>query len=447
VKDNIGNRLDLQFEDMGKQRLKNIAEPVQLYQVRPLAFKTPKVTAALSRDKSSIAVLPFVNLSGDTESEAFADGLTEDIITALSYCGNLLVIARTSVFAYKGKTGDVKRIGQELDVTYVMEGSVRRSMDRVRVTAQLIEAATGHHVWAEKYDGKLENIFDIQDEITRAVAASTNAQVYLAAWHARRRHAPGTDRAHALASAAIGRMLDTTAEAFLEGTKLADEAFEANPDLPITHFARTFAFLFRLGEGIVPHTPEAIAQGLDWADEVLRRAPNDENSHWIKGWALAEAGRMSEAVTECEIAVSINPNVPMLLGDLGLFSAALGNAEDAIQASKLAIRISPRDPAIIWRRYTIAYAQFILEQHEDVCLEMRRIAQSNKGFTRAGLLWAASAAALGKMDEASTAIRHCLAERPQLRIGNFAPQYMLAYVQPQHQTRLVGLLRKAGLPE
>ena len=331
------------------------------------------------------------------------------------------MISRTSAFAFKGKTGDIKRIGRELDVGYIMEGSIRRVAGQFRVTAQLIETATGHHVWAEKYDGTADNIFEIQDQITRGVASSTNAHLYLSAWRSRRRQAPGSNKAFPLAMAAIGRMLDTNREAYVEGSKLAEEAMAADPNLPEAHFARLLAFLNQLAEGLIPRTDEALRQALDWANIALRMAPNNENAHWIKGWTLAEAGRIEEAVTECEIGVSINPNLPMLLGDLGLFYAVLGRAEDAVKANELAIRVSPRDPAIIWRRYGLAMAQFTLEEYEKVRQEMRRIAFSVRGFSRAGLLWAASAAALDQMEDAKAAVKHLLSERPEVRISNFAP--------------------------
>jgi TolB-like protein len=182
VFEHVNGKVPHSFVSLGPQTLKNIDRPIQVYRLtrgdspRPAVF----VINPSLPDKPSIAVLPFVNMSGDPEQEFFADGLTEDIIAALSRISALWVIARTSTFTYKGKPTDVKRVARELDVRYVMEGSVRRAGDRLRVTAQLIDAATGRHIWAERYDRTLSDLFDIQDEITRSVAASTQTQLHLA---------------------------------------------------------------------------------------------------------------------------------------------------------------------------------------------------------------------------------------------------------------------------
>lgn len=452
ARDQIAGKLSLSMNDLGEKSLKNIERAIRVYEVgtethSPVDIQQSANTLTAAKDRISIAILPFVNMSGDPESETFGDGLSEDIITALSYSGTLLVISRTSTFAYKGKTGDIKQIGRELDVDYIMEGSIRRAGGKFRVTAQLIETASGHHVWAEKYDATADNIFEVQDQITQGIAGSTNAHLYLSAWQSRRRQAPGSSKALTLAMAAIGRMLDTNKDAYLEGNALAEEAMAADPNLPEAHFARLLAFLNQLAEGLVPRNEEAIRQALNWADTALRMAPNSETAHWIKGWTLAEAGRMEEAIAECELGVSINPNLPMLLGDLGLFYALSGRADEAVKACELAIRVSPRDPAIIWRKYSLAVAQFTLGEYELVRQEMRRIAFSVRGFSRADLLWAASAAALDQMEDARAAISHLLSERPDVRLSNFAPALMLPYVQAAHRENLLSLLWKAGLPD
>ena len=178
VHDHVRDRLDLTFDDMGEQSLKNIARPLRVYQVRLDAAITPNITQTETGpmlalpDKPSIAVLPFANMSGDPEQEYFADGMAEDIITALSRFTSLFVIARNSSFTYKGRAVDVRQVGRELGVRYVLEGSVQRHGNRIRITAQLIDAETGNHIWAERYDRDLEDIFAVQDEITRAMVTA-----------------------------------------------------------------------------------------------------------------------------------------------------------------------------------------------------------------------------------------------------------------------------------
>jgi TolB-like protein len=172
VQEDTQGKFDVDFEDAGEHQLKNITRPVRIFRVRPAASVAPTSPVLTLPDTPSIAVLPFQNMSGDAEQEYFADGMVEDIITALSRFKNLFVIARNSSFTYKGKAVDVKRVGRELGVCYVLEGSVRKAANRVRITAQLIEASTGQHLWADRFDGKLEDIFDVQDQVTASVVGS-----------------------------------------------------------------------------------------------------------------------------------------------------------------------------------------------------------------------------------------------------------------------------------
>ena len=181
MRDQVGNKLPLAFDDLGEQQVKNIARPVRVYRVQA---ETPARSAGIAAlplpDKPSIAVLPFQNMSGDPEQEYFADGMVEEIITALSRIRWLFVIARNSTFTYKGQAVDVKQVGRELGVRYVLEGSVRKAGNRVRITAQLIDAETGAHLWADRFDGDLEDIFDLQDEITERVVAAIEPELYAA---------------------------------------------------------------------------------------------------------------------------------------------------------------------------------------------------------------------------------------------------------------------------
>jgi TolB-like protein len=217
----------------------------------PPPLREPEAPASLA--KPSIAVLPFVNLSADPEQEFFVDGLTDDIITALSRISALWVIARGSTFTYKGKPTDVKQVAQELGVRYVMEGSVRRAGERLRVTAQLVDAATGHHVWAERYDRPLADLFDIQDEITRSVVASTETQVALAERQAAEARPSGDFRAKDLIAQAWARTYDQTPEAIAEASDLVEEALRIDPTDPRVHLARARVFANRIWVEEMPY--------------------------------------------------------------------------------------------------------------------------------------------------------------------------------------------------
>ncbi len=306
-------------------------------------------------------MLPFANMSGDPEQEYFADGITEDIITALSRISALFVIARNSTFTYKGKPTDVKRIGQDLGVRYVLEGSVRRAGERLRMTAQLIDAATGHHVWAERYDRALADLFDIQDEITRSVVASTETQVLLAELQAAKSR-PSTDlRARDLVTRAWARSYDLTPEAIAEASDLVEEAIRIDPSNPTAHRTRALIFLCRFFVGEILHDAASKAQAFELARTALQLAPRDEYAHLAMAWAWAYAatGGLEDAVAECERGLEINPNCSLILGNLGAYLAALGRPQEAIAACRLSLQLNPRDPSNFWRQYAIAVAHFV----------------------------------------------------------------------------------------
>jgi len=443
--DYVRNKIEAGFEDLGAQSLKNIAEPVRVYRVKD----TPSVPVTLPKaatDKPAVAVLPFANMSGDPEQGYFVDGLTEDIITALSRISGLWVIARTSTFIYKGKPTDVKRIAKELGVRYVMEGSVRRAGDRLRVTAQLIDATTGHQVWAERYDRSLADLFDIQDEITRSVAASIETQVFLAEGRAAEAR-PATDfKARDLVARAIGRIYDQTPEAIAEASDFVEEAIKIDPLTPRAHQMRGALFLNRMHLGEIPHDAANVGRALELARTALRLAPRDEWAHWLMAGAYAEAGQLEDAVAECERSLEINPNFSTALGRLGACLAALGRPQEAIEACRLALQLNPRDPDNFWRHSNIAIAHFVAADYVAALQESKKVARS-RPHLQSAIIWVAAAAALGNVEEANIAVEYCLTQRPDLRVGTVAPAFIYRFARDEDHERLMALLRKAGLPE
>ncbi len=404
-------------------------------------------------DKPSIAVLPFANMSGDPEQEFFADGLTEDIIAALSRISALWVIARASTFTYKGKPTDVKQVARELGVRYVMEGSVRRSGERLRVTAQLADAVTGREVWAERYDRPLADLFDIQDEITRSVAASTETQILLAEGQAiaellSRGVRPSDLKARDLMTRAWSRLYDQTPDAIEEASRLTEEAIRLDPTHPRVHLIRARIILNQLWFGEIPHDDANLSRAMDLARTALRLAPRDERAHLVMAWAWAYAaiGRLEEAIAECERGLEINPNASLIHGNRGVYLAALGRSQEAIEACRLALRLNPRDPTNFWRHYGIATAHFVAEEYPASLEEAKKIALS-RPHLQSAILWAAAAVALGDAAEARTAVKNCLAQRPDLTIGNVVPRFTLRFARDEDHERLLAMLRKAGLPE
>jgi adenylate cyclase len=446
VHDEIGRKLALAYDDLGERVLKNIAAPVRVYRVAAPREQASAPKGLPLPDKPSIAVLPFANMSGDPEQEFFVDGLTEDVITALSRVSGLLVIARTSTFTYKGRSTDVRRVAKELDVRYVMEGSVRRGGDRLRVTAQLIDAEAGHHVWAEQYDRPISELFDIQDEITRSVAASTQTQIALAEGQAAESK-PSTDfKARDLVARAIAKAYDQTSEAMAEASNLVEEAIRIDPSLPKAHMMRANVFIHRIWLGEFPSDAANSARALELAKTALRLAPRDEWTHWLMAGADALAGRLDDALAECERSLEINPNSAIILGEMGTLLAYLGRPQEAIESCRLALRLDPRSPTNFWRYYQIALAHFVAADYAASLEESRRVARSHP-LLRSGIIWAASAAALDKADEARTAVAYCLAQRPDLRVSAVIPGFILRFARDEDHNRLLALLHKAGLPE
>ena len=407
--------------------------------------REPEASTAVA--KPSIAVLPFVNLSADPEQEFFVDGLTEDIITALSRISALWVIARGSTFTYKGRQTDVKRVAQELGVRYVMEGSVRRAGERLRVTAQLIDATIGHHVWAERYDRPLTDLFDIQDEITRNVVASTETQVVLAERRLAEARPSSDFRARDLVARAWARIYDQTPEAIAEASDLVEEAIRIDPTDPRAHVARARVFANRIWVEEMPHDAAYMARTFELAKTALRLAPGDEYAHLVMAWAWAyAAGQLEEAIAECERGLEINPNCSIILGNVGFYLAALGRSREAIDACRLSLQLNPRDPSNFWRQYAISVAHFAAADYDAALRDSKRIARSRPHLPSA-IIWAAAAAALDKADDARSAVEYCLARRPDLSVGSVAPNFMLRFARDEDHARLLVLLRKAGLPE
>jgi TolB-like protein/DNA-binding SARP family transcriptional activator len=414
----------------------------------PTTGTQPEMRAGPLPDKPSIAVLPFKNMSGDPAQDFFADGLTEDITSALSRFNGLWVIASASTFTYKGAPTDVKRIAKELGVRYVMEGSVRRSGERLRVAARLADAVTGREVWAERYDRPLADLFDIQDEITRSVAASTETQILIAEGQSVAQASPSNPRVEDLLARARSKLYDQTPDSNAEVSALAEEALRLDPSNAMGHQMRASAMLNRLWFGEIPHDAANTARAMELARTALRLAPQDERTHLIMAWAWAYAatGRLEEAIAECERGLEINPNSSLILGNLGAYLAASGRAQPALDALHLALKLNPRDPSNFWRHYAVAAAHFAAEDYALALNQARKTALS-RPHLQSAILWAASAAALDDIGEARRAVDNCLEQRPDLSVGIVVPHFMLRFARDADHERLLALLRKAGLPE
>jgi len=371
VQEDAAGKLDFAFEDIGEQQLKNIARPVRVYSVVTAA--APAMTQTSSGpalpDKPSIAVLPFANMSGDPEQEYFADGIAEDVITLLSKSRALFVIARNSTFTYKGRAVDVKTVGRELGVRYVLEGSVRKADNRVRVTGQLIEAATGGHLWAERYDRDLTDIFAVQDEIT----ASVSAAIFPTMERSERERAARkpTDSLDAWESYYRGMWHFAKFEA--EENERARGVFQRALNLDPQFAPAAAAFALTYLNEITLFRPDRREANLPLALDHSTRAVNidatDATGHSALARSLWMSGRHAESLAQAQIAVHCDPNSAAAHGALGGARLWGGFPGEAIEPLQTAMRLSPFDPLTpLWRHF-IARAHYCRDvgNQKDAC--------------------------------------------------------------------------------
>jgi adenylate cyclase len=384
VHDAVAGRLKATFDNLGTLALKNIERPIQAFSVKwdatdwkvgPPATNTnpppPDATLALP-DKPSIAVLPFQNMSGDPEQEYFTDGITEDIITELSRFHSLFVIARNSSFSYKGKSPDIRQVGSELGVRYVLEGSIRRSSNRIRVTGQLVDTLTGNHIWAERYDRVLEDIFAVQEEITTAIVGAIALQIELTERAKATRRRPDNLSAYEIALRAWAHQL--------EGRDKSDRAIieqairEAKQALAIdTNCVRALHALSRaqgsaLFLRLASDREHAIREAQWAAARAIELDGTDALSYALRGMGAILGGQLDRypaALADARRAHEMNPNDAFILRIVGDLEAGIGEAERAIEHLHQVLRLNPRDPQSHITYSTLAFASFAAKQYAE----------------------------------------------------------------------------------
>jgi len=395
VRDQIGTKLPLAFTDLGEQQVKNITQPIRAYRVRGES-STPAVMASPPLpDKPSIAVLPFQNLSGDPEQEYFADGMVEEITTALSKVRWFLVIARNSTFAYKGRAVDVRQVARELGVRYVLEGSVRKAGNRVRISGQLIDAATGNHVWAERYDRELANIFAVHDEITERVVAAIEPQLYAAEHFRSQRKPPESLDAWECVIRALSSVGQGTRVGDMEAEGLCRRAIAIAPGYGQAHSLLAWALMrrpARLGGDIGSVLPEAMAE----SRAALGLDERDPWAHLSHGLVLWRTRRHNEAERAFRRALELNPNFALAHACLGLPLAVRGELKEAIRTAQHALLLSPNDRIIGARASeAVAHAYFGAEHYADCVARARTAIDSAPELQIAHRLLIAAAAMQG----------------------------------------------------
>jgi len=440
----IEGKTDHRFEDAGEQRVKNIVRPVRVWRWRPdkarrEGLADSPVETAGGIDKPTIAVLPFANMSGDPEQEFFADGITEDIITELSRFRDLFVISRTSAFAFKGKATNIQKVAEELGVQFVVEGSVRKAGNRVRITVQLIDAETDRHIWAERYDRDFEDIFAIQDEVAQAIVSTLPGRVEAIASERLQRKTPGNMAAYECVL--VGKRLHHRShqESNAEALRLLERAIELDPKYAHAHAWKACT----LGQSWIydwcedrDATEALIAEE---AQIALSLDENDSDVHRILAALNVVYDDFEKAVHHQKRALSLNPNDDLVVVQQGELLTWLGQAEEGIEWIKKAMRLNPYHPERFWSHLGRAY--YVAKRYEEAIEAFKRISAPDHAHHS---FLAAAQAQLGNEDAARAHATEVLKRAPGFTIGEYLATMHYRYEADRGHHR-EGLV-KAGLP-
>jgi|SoiMethySBSTD1v2_1073268.scaffolds.fasta_scaffold03601_14 adenylate cyclase len=426
VHDQVRDKLSFGFEDMGEQMVKNIARPIGIHRVS-LAESTTEASLGAptiakperaASQRPSIAVLPFANMSGDPEQEYFADGISEDIITGLSKLRWFFVIARNSSFIYKGKSIDIKRVARELGVRYVLEGSVRKGGNRLRITAQLIDAETGNHIWADRYDGDLTDVFALQDAITEKVVAAIEPKLLQAEGIRSQSHSPedlGAWEMVSQANSLFWRLTKAEGEAAIAILK---QAVERYPDYAPAHSMLAFMMLVSAYVGWA--SGERQSQVKQAAALATRAAELDDSDPWAYfalGYVAYTMRRTDKAIEEFQRAIDLNPNFAAAHSYLSLALALAGQSDQAITHAEQAIRMSPHDPQNAVCFTALAAAHYQAGRYGEAVSFGRKALQQRSGWAPGHRIFCASLAQAGQIDEARTELDQLKELHPDISIA------------------------------
>ena len=450
----VKSRLDLVVSDLGATGLKNIAEPIRVYSLevgRPVPAKPaaalPETSASSSAPRLSIVVLPFANIGGDPEQEYFVDGVTESLTTDLSRITGSFVIARNTAFTYKGKPFDVKRIGRELNVRYVLEGSVQRGGNRMRVNVQLIDAASGAHLWAERFDKPLADLLDMQDEIVARLASQLGTQ-FIAAEARRAELTPHPDSMDLYFQGMACVNKGVTPEYAAQARGFFERALALGPQnvdalaIEAWHDAHVASSLITTDRAARLAAAEAAAT------KALSLAPDHAFAHLALGAVYMFSNRAAQGISECEHALVLNRSLAVAHATIGLGKLALGRAEETEAHILEALRLSPRDVLAYHWMFMAGATKLQLGSDEEAVAWERRSIDANRNLPLAHFYLAAALAHLGRFDEARASVQAGLALDPTFTIHRWRgikisdnPTFMA------QRQRIQDSLRKAGVPE
>ncbi len=444
VYDQVEAKLTGEYEFLGEQKLKNIARPVRVYRV----VKAGAIAAKAGReepelpppDKPSIIVLPVVNMSNDPEQEYFSDGITEDITTELSRMSGLFVISRNSAFTYKGRAAKVKDIGREMGVRYVLEGSVRKAGDRVRITAQLIDATTGHHLWAERYDRPLTDIFAVQDEIVRRIVTTLKLQLSLSEQGVRVRKSTADLDAYDLYLRGTALLWRFTKDANAQARQLYEQAIALDPRYASAYaslgLSYAFDWIFQWSRD-----RQTLARAAEMAQAAITLNAALPHAHTTLGYACLWQDRHEQAVAEARRAIALEPNNAHAHVALGHFLTHAGRPEETVALVKRAMRLNPRYPVAYL--LTLGNGYFFTGRYEEALAAYRAYAARNPDFAAAHVGLAMSYSMLGRDDEARAEAAELMRLEPGASLE--AVKVIFPFKDPAMLELMLAALRKAGL--
>jgi TolB-like protein/predicted Zn-dependent protease len=391
-------------------------------------------------------VLPFANMSGDPEQEYFADGMAEEIITALSRCNWLFVIARNSSFTYKGKAVDVRQVGRELGVRYVLEGSVRRAGNRLRFMGQLVDTTTGAHIWADRFDGELTDVFELQDRFTESVVAAIEPKLQLAEIERLKRKPAANLDAYDLLLRAQQLEHEFTSKSLAAAIRCTEQALAIDPNYAPAMALTADCYGMRVLQGWTDDAASDAAEGLRLAMRAVELGRDDANVLWMSAWTMLRLGKDRDRTIElARKSIELNPNSAMAVLTVGHAEAMSGNAGKALELLQRAQRLSPRDPRAWLIAGSMAVAYFVDRRYEEAAAFANRALLQNPRFTGSIRILASSLALLGQRDKAAEVIQRQFQIDPQITLKRL--RVRLSFMHEDVWSRFAEGLKLAGLPE
>jgi TolB-like protein len=446
VQEDARGKLDIAFEDAGEWQLKNIERSVKVYRVRLSGAATTRQPSLPIPDRPSIAVLPFENMSGDPEQDYFADGMVDEIITALSRFRDLFLIARNSSFTYKGRAVDVKQVGRELGVRYVLEGSVRKAGNRVRITGQLINSSTAAHLWADRFEGGLEDIFDLQDQVTASVVGAITPKLEQAEIERAKRKPTESLDAYDYYLRAMASYYLWTREGADEALRLCSRAMELDPNFASAYGLAARCYTWHKSNGWLADGKHDVPEAARLARRAVELGNDDAGALCAGGFALAwVVGDLDVGAAFIDRALVINPNLAPAWHFGGQVRIFLGEPEMAIDHFKQAMRLSPFDPLIGRIRAATAHALFFAGRYGEALSWAETALRERPNDSSALRAATACYGIAGRLEEARESLARLRELDPSLCISNLADRLPLR--RAEDLARLTAGLRNAGLPE